>query len=246
MTSITVDAASLAAFRFREQEIIDSNPISQPAVVHAVDVWKARLEGHVAGDVLDHALKFTGGHLSISRKTIFDAVRGRLDPKCRFLLQMLWGNAPGDGRAPSRVRKYFDSPELVDEGKYEKIVAGLANGRIRSAFDSLMNVDGLNTSFLSKVLYFETRLQVPEIYALILDDRAAAGLVNLVSPWAGSCLAVSAPRASFDDNTGQRAKKNRLEKSWKRYWSYVEGCHAIADSLGTQADHVEYFLFQQG
>jgi hypothetical protein len=106
-----------------------------------------------------------------------------------------------------------------------------------------MKVKGLNTSFLTKVLYFETRTRRNN-YALIYDERVAAGMVKLVSPWASSCVESSAPRAYLDPQAGPLANKKRLGEAWTKYWSYVEGCHTIAKALNTQADHVEYFLFQ--
>lgn len=239
-----MDPATLAAFHAKEREIFAANPLEQLPIVHDVAGWKTQLAG-TAEEVLNQLLEYTDGQLSISRQTIFNAVEKGWEPRCRFLLQMLWGNSPHDGRAPSKVLGYFNNPLIAEEHNYAGITKDLADGKIEEAFNALMKVKGLNTSFLTKVLYFETRTPHND-YALIFDERVAAGVVKLVSPWASSCVESSVPRVYLDPQAGDKANTNRLRKAWIKYWSYVEGCHAIAKALNTQADHVEYFLFQNG
>jgi hypothetical protein len=157
-------------------------------------------------------------------------------------MQMLWGYRPSDGRAKDRVRNYFASPIIHDPQQYGQVAADLHSCHLQRAFGRLMEVPGLSTSFVTKVLYFETRHKHAP-YALILDDKAAAGMVKITSPWAADCITVFAPRPLINANAGERSKRNALKETWIRYWEYVEGCHAIAATCRTEADHVELFLF---
>lgn len=238
-----IDKHSVAAFQARQNEIVACDPALQPAMAHDVAVWRAALAvGTPARTVLETCIELCGGTLTLSRQTLLDAVAAGVDPQARFLMQMLWGYRPSDGRAKVRVRDYFASPIISDPQQYGQVAADLHSGHLQRAFCRLMEVQGLSTSFVTKVLYFETRHKHAP-YALILDDRAATGLVKITSPWADDCVTVSAPRPLIGATTGARAKRNALNETWTRYWKYVEGCHAIAAACQTEADHVEIFLF---
>lgn len=241
-----VDPAAMNSFRGHAAAIRAANPTNQLAMAHNVERWQRGLaQSDVASQALNAIIDFLEGTLSITRQSLFAATTEQLPPQARFLMQMIWGYAPNDGRAPTRVLEYFQSPLIQNPNQLGDIFTQIADLQMHDAFCRLCEVNGLSTSYITKTLYFESR-HLPNAagtYAVIMDDRVSSGLVRLTSPWVSGCVMVSTPRPAINENLGPRGRQNRLNKTWQSYWTYVVGCHEVAADLNTQADHVEYFLF---
>lgn len=241
-----IDPTTLNTFREHAAAIVAANPTFQPAMTHDTDRWRQGLcQSEEAIQSLNVIIEFLKGKLSITRQSLFDAITEQLPPQARFLMQMIWGYTPTDGRAPTRVLKYFQSPLIQNRELLREIFAQIANLQLREAYCQLCEVNGLSTSYITKTLYFESR-SLPNAagtYAVIMDDRVSSGMVKLLSPWASDCVMVTTPRPSISANLGPRAMQNRRNNAWQDYWAYVSGCHEVATALKTEADHIEYFLF---
>lgn len=242
-----IDPTIINLFRSHAANILEVTPIDQPVLQHDVKRWREGLvQSQEATQALNSVIEFLGGTLSITRQNVFQAAAAQMSPQVRFLMQMIWGYVPTDGRAPTRVIGYFQSPLIKDEFQLAEIFTQIADWNLREAFFRLSAVNGLSTSYITKTLYFESKplANAAQTYAVIMDDRVSSSLVRITSPWAANCVTVSTPRASINERLGPRAKENRLNNTWQSYWTFVTGCHEIANALGTEADHIEYFLFK--
>lgn len=243
-----LDTITQQQFKAHAESILKAHPSTQPAIVHDLKNWREELRtSGTASTALEVCVKFLKAteelnELKIDRATIFESIRQKMDPQARFLMQMIWGFGPKVGYAPSRVLKFFESPIVSDPREYEKVVGEIGSGKMKDAYHQLCKVSGLSTSYATKVLYFESR-HLSEKYALIFDDRVSEGLLRVTSPLCHRSLSVAAPRPNLGKNTGERRIKNQIDSAWRKYWAYVEGCHELAKSLGTQAENVELFLF---
>ena len=81
-------------------------------------------------------------------------------------MQMLWGGDPKNNRAKKKIVGWFESPWLVDQQNYFDLTNSIKAGDLKRAFSKLCDIRNLNTSYATKVLYFETRRHVP-LYPLI-------------------------------------------------------------------------------
>lgn len=233
-----IDPLSLAQFTNNAASIVAADPLQQQEIVHNTNAWREKmLQNEQASAALDGAIEFLDGNLTINRQNIFDAVAQNIDPQARFIMQMIWGYSD-NGRSRARVLNYFQANRVNNAESYAAVVNSIHAGNFQQAYAQLCEVDGLSTSFISKVLYFESRHLPPSNapqYALIMDDRVSAGIVKVVSPWAHECVTIYTPRPGEGHQS--------VHKAWEKYWQYVNGCHEIAAAIGTNADHLEYFLF---
>jgi hypothetical protein len=237
-----IDRPNLEPFLRHASAIRAADPATQAPVTHDIVSWeRALMPSKVAMQALAECVFFLGGNLTLARKDLFRAVVSDLSPQARFLMQVMWGYLPGDGRARGRILAYFNSPVISDSRQYGDVVKCIHEGQLKEAFRRLCAVTGMSTSFATKVLYFESRhLVAPGVpmYALILDDKVAVNLVGVSSPLAGSCVMVSAPRP-----VKIKGKLTQLRAAWEKYWKYVDLCHEVGRATRTDADFVEYFLF---
>lgn len=170
-----------------------------------------------------------GTTLSLARQHLIDAAASGVAEDVCFLLDMLWGYGSGRGRGRAAVLKM-----LQDPGLSQHLVNGrshVAAGRFQDAFDDYQAIDGLGMSFVSKVLYFESRAADPTSYLPIFDNRVAQKLLRLsLAPsdrWL--CSAITCGR-------GQK---------WSEYDSYTRKLRQLSRSLRPSVDleQLEYWLF---
>ena len=231
-----IDEHILSALQVRKERIVSCDPLSQEPIVHDRAKWQTALATNkMSKRAFDEAIEFLNNTLSITRKTLFDAITEGVSPHGRFLMQMMWGYPARDGRATSKVLGYFSSPEL---DYLEEAFAHAAEGEFCESYTKLCAISGLSTSYATKSLYFESRGSVKD-YAVILDDRVCNGVLALSSSWGSFFLTVTAPRPS---KLAKKSKKN-FQTAYAKYEQYLKGCHEIARDLGCEADQVEYFLF---
>lgn len=244
-----MNTAIFPLFRAVRSQILAADPLNQPPIIHDLDHWRNGLRKNPTASVaFEECLEFllqsnavTTNKFSISRQLILDAIKDDIRPAARFMMQMLWGYKPSTGYAVHRIGTKFQSPVLEDDERYTNIVFQIAQGQLMEAYSSLCDIPKLNTSFATKVLYFESRRHL-KIYPLILDEFVARSLARFTAPWVADCLNLSVPRLPKDPST------RTLQTTWRKYWTYVEGCHEIADYLSEEettvsADQIEYFLF---
>jgi len=249
-----LDQTTIEQFRTHELIIRASGRGTQPPFRETIIAWSDGLNASPeATQALNRCFTFLEGEgklrdgiMEIDRTTLFTSIEKNLFPRSRFLLQMIWGYA-GDHRGPQRVAAYFNSDSDIVGGyeKYQRVVSDISIGRLPEAFSALCSVEGLSTSFATKVLYFESRNKVDE-YALILDDRVAAGLLKITSPFAAESISASAPRPFITQKSGPRARSKQIAFAWHKYWFYVKGLHEVARELGCEAENIELFLFDRG
>lgn len=99
---------------------------------------------------------------------------------------------------------------------------------LKLAYDCLNKINGLNISYISKVLYFATRACSYEEYALVFYIRVARSLVKLSVPKDVFEIIEIFPTTKF-----------------KHYKIYNSMMHKYARELGVEADSLEMFLFEQ-
>ena len=245
-----LDPQTVSQFKAYYTTILNKDPLRQCDVVHSFTAWKTIFSGSSPAlrallecqQFLQHRGKANQSTMNIGRSDIFDACDTGLDGRARFLMQMLWGHDPKDNRAKKKIVGWFENQLLVNHQDYLDLTNSIKAGDLKRAFSKLCGIRNLNTSYATKVLYFEARRYMP-LYPLIMDDRASAGLIRLTSPLASNCLCYSAPRLFLDLGKGLRAQNVVLNSMWSKYWAYVDACHELASYFNTSADHVEYFLF---
>lgn len=181
-------------------------------------------------DKLDPALKsliVDFENATISRQDVIDAFRffysGKLTWNVPFLLTMVWGFAD-NGYGTFRTNKYFASSS--NERLIKDAFHAVQSDKLQLAYKHLKGIDGLNISYISKVLYFATRACDYEDYALIYDIRVARSLVKLTT----------IPEI-FDIVEIQPSTK------FSQYKAYNLLIHRFARELGLEADAIEMFLF---
>jgi len=109
-----IDEHILSALQVRKERIVSCDPLSQEPIVHDRAQWQTALATNkMSKGAFDEAIEFLDGTLSITRKTLLDAIKEGVSPRARFLIQMMWGYPARDGRAISKVLGYFNSPGLT-------------------------------------------------------------------------------------------------------------------------------------
>ncbi|MDA9089716.1 hypothetical protein N9K15_02105 [Maribacter arcticus] len=140
-----------------------------------------------------------------------------------FTLTMIWGFAD-TGYGTFRTNKYLSSNEnkAFIKSAFNEIIAG----DISNAYHLLMKVNGLNVSYISKLLYFGTKARKQLHYALIFDIRVARSLVKISDLEGFSGFLNISPSNKYEDYNGY----NMLIHRW-------------AKELKVKAENIEMFLF---
>ena len=134
--------------------------------------------------LLNSNLKSQVKHLEnkpINRNEVFEYYNSYFsgetkDASLPFLVTMLWGFG-SNGYGAYRTNKYLVSEENVKIINLSFEELKLHN--ISKAYELLMQIKGLNISYVSKVLYFATKALGIENYTLIFDIRVARALVEI-------------------------------------------------------------------
>jgi hypothetical protein len=162
----------------------------------------------------------------ISRKNVIAAYQDFYDGKTDFFrpftLTMIWGFST-NGYGCYRTNKY-----LQPENQHHILIAleQIKNGKTEHAFDALQKINGLNISYISKILYFAGCAAKIERYPLIFDIRVARNLVALWDPAIMKILNIT-PSNKFKD-----------------YDAYNKLLHNWAEDMEVSADAIELFLFE--
>jgi hypothetical protein len=169
----------------------------------------------------------------ITRQNVVDAYRNYFQDngigvRRAVLLTMVWGFA-GSGYGAYRTNNFLCSEENV--GMIKNAIDHVNRNDedlLKKAFKELMKIKGLGVSYLTKILYFATRAQHRDDYALIFDIRVAASLVKLTTP-----------KEIFQIvNVGPSSKFNN-------YQTYNKLIHILAKDNNVEADQLEMYLFDQ-
>ncbi len=149
-----------------------------------------------------------------------------VDASLPFLVTMLWGFGT-NGYGAYRTNKYFGSAENIKliNAAFEE----LKKHDISKAYSLLMQIKGLNISYISKVLYFATKSLGIENYTLIFDIRVARALVQIEAGVEISSILNITPSDKYED-----------------YVNYNNLIHMKARELEVEADSLEMFLFLEG
>ena len=184
--------------------------------------------------LLNPNLKCLVKHLenkSITRKDVFEYYKSYFSSNSRdaslpFLVTMLWGFGT-NGYGAYRTNKYFGTAENINliNTAFEE----LKMHNISNAYSLLMQIKGLNISYISKVLFFATKTLGIENYTLIFDIRVARALVDLEAGAEISKILNITPSDKFED-----------------YERYNRLIHKTANELNVEADALEMFLFIKG
>jgi hypothetical protein len=165
----------------------------------------------------------------ISRKDVIkafaDFYEGKKEYLYPFVITMIWGFA-NTGYGTFRTNKYLDSHE--NKAHIKSAFNYIAEGNINKAYHLLMKIDGLNVSYVSKLLYFATRARNQANYALIFDIRVARAMVRLLDSGITEFLDIK-PSSKYKD-----------------FESYNALIHKWANELNVEAENVEMFLFNGG
>jgi hypothetical protein len=149
-----------------------------------------------------------------------------MDASLPFLVTMLWGFG-SNGYGAYRTNNYLvseDNVKLINRSFEE-----LKLQNIKEAYDLLMQIKGLNISYVSKVLYFATKALGIENYTLIFDIRVARALVEIEAGKEICSILNITPSDKYVD-----------------YVKYNNLIHKMAKELETAADSLEMFLFLEG
>jgi len=139
-----------------------------------------------------------------------------------FVMTMIWGFAD-TGYGTYRTNKYLNSNE--NKANIESAFNNIAEGNINIAYHLLMKIDGLNVSYVSKLLYFATRARNQDNYALIFDIRVARAMVRLLGSNISEFLDIK-PSSKYKD-----------------FENYNKLIHQWAYELNVEAENIEMFLF---
>lgn len=144
-----------------------------------------------------------------------------------FLLTMIWGYSD-TGYGNYRTNKYLVSKEGIDQTGNIKNAIDLAQAyKIKEAYKTLNQINGLSISFISKVLYFATKAaDENKEYALVFDIRVASSLIKLTTPKEVFEIVSVYPSSKYDD--------------YEKYNSLI---HQLAKTNHLEADAIELFLF---
>ncbi|SEO16926.1 hypothetical protein SAMN05216436_1418 [bacterium A37T11] len=162
----------------------------------------------------------------ISRSDVIEAYREYFsgtttDWRRAFTLTMIWGFAD-TGYGAHRTEKYLNGKNY---SHIKEALAAVKAKNLKTAFILLSKIDGLGISYISKVLYFATRAEGQDEYALIFDIRVARALIKILAPIVYGIL------------------KIYPSPKYRNYAKYNNLMHTLAKQYGTSAESLELFLF---
>jgi len=203
-------------------QISQLNPLENSKFEYKTKTW-SKLNNNLKAHLFPFENNF------ISRKDVVDSFikyyEGNLDFMVPFGLTMVWGFAD-TGYGTHRTNKYceLESNRINVQNSFEYI----KNNEIEKAYRELQNINGLNISYISKLLYFATRAMGTENYCLIYDIRVAKSLVKL-----------SCPPEIYEILDIKPSKK------FHHYRQYNELMHSLSLEHNVSAESLEIFLFNQ-
>jgi hypothetical protein len=163
----------------------------------------------------------------ITRKEVINAFdeyfQGKKEYLYPFTMTMIWGFAD-TGYGTYRTNKFLSSNQ--NKTNIRDAFKAIAEGNSNDAYHLLMKVNGLNVSYVSKLLYFGTRARKQDDYALIFDIRVARSLVRIFDKDGISGLLNISPSSKYTD-----------------YENFNKLIHRWAKELKVEAENIEMFLF---
>jgi hypothetical protein len=155
------------------------------------------------------------------------------DPEIRrrriVIASFMWGYGTGGLRyehTRDDIASFLADPQLDD--RLRQMEDRLAHREVRAAYDDLSGIHGIGPAFFTKLLYFVGRgLDGGWEYPLILDTKVAESLA-LLTGYGSMVTTDHWPKPDSDS-----------------YVRYVRSMHNWARRLGTQADVIEFYLWQQ-
>lgn len=165
----------------------------------------------------------------ISRQDVIESYKGfyngKIEWQVPFLLTMIWGFAD-TGYGTYRTNNYLSKESnhvLIREA-----LEAVYKSELEIAFHKLKKINGLNISYISKILYFATRGCEYEEYVLIYDIRVARSLIKLTTiPEVFEIVEIT-PSTKFKD-----------------YMKYNSMMHKWSNEMDVTAECLELFLFDQ-
>ena len=222
----------LQTLQLSQRSIAATRPLAQTITVGLAG-WKTKI-GHspIWTQTLNHAQAagwIKGSSMTLDRQRLIDAVRQGVSVEVCFLLDMLWGYGTGKGRGRAAVLKMLQDPGLIPN-----LTAGrteVAAGNDQAAFAAYISIAGMGMSFVTKLLYFESRAIHPASYLPIFDDRVAQKLFRLALDPADTWLCAALLHGRGGD--------------WASYDTYVRSVRHLAQQLSPPVDleQLEYWLF---
>jgi len=195
------------------------NPLSDSKFIYDCNRWQ-QLHSDYKSLVMDF------GNKEITRKDVVTSFkqfnRGEKHFLYPFILTMIWGFG-NSGYGTYRTNKYLQSN--VNKDIIESAFINVAQQNVEKAYGLLMQINGLNVSYVSKLLYFATRATNQQDYTLIFDLRVARSLVKLLNPEISKILNIS-PSTNYIN-----------------FQNYNKLIHQWAKELNVEAENVEMFLF---
>ena len=162
----------------------------------------------------------------ISREQVIKCFRDYFDCKVSvelpFVLTMIWGFAD-IGYGTFRTNKYYTSENME---LMELAFTHVKRKNIQQAYRILKLINGLNISYISKLLYFSTRALEHSDYCLIFDIRVARALIKLTWPETLVNLIEVTPSNKFE-----------------HYNQYNIQMHQLAQQHHISAEALEMYLF---
>ena len=220
LNHLRVNRAAIAKLVPAEQrEIIKLDGWAQ--VIGDTPIWKKTYGFAQSSGWIDKQV------LRIDRRSLSRVAANNDDPEICFLLYMLWGYVAGSGRGYLAVAKMLQDNELTD-----LLLAGREHVKslaYRDAFKTYQRIDRLGMSFLTKVIYFESRDRHLAAYCPIFDNRVARKLVKSA--------------IDLDDGWLCDAILCQRGEAWKSYETYCNELRRLAGHLSVELDQLEYWLF---
>lgn len=202
-----------------KQHIQSLNPLVDSKYLYDGNKWnKLNNEAKTLVAVYQNK-EITRNHVVKSFKQFYQGEKDYLFP---FVMTMIWGFG-NSGYGTFRTNKYLGSNEnkVIIKRSFNYI----ADGDIKKAYHLLMKINGLNVSYVSKLLYFATRAKEQKYYTLIFDLRVARSLVKLSNPQISNILQISPSTKYIDFN------------------NYNCIIHQWAKEFESEAENIEMFLF---
>lgn len=209
-----------------------TTPLSQTVRLELAG-WKSKVGNtEIWQDTIAYAMSLgwiQQSKMALSRTMLINVAAQNISPEISFLLDLLWGYGTGKGRAHSAVCKMLQDPQIgwhLAKGR-----SAVAAGDYRQAFEAYNSIQGMGMSFVSKVMYFESRAARSHDYVPIFDDRVARKLFQLaIDPsdvWL--CEALLHGRGG----------------NWAAYDAYIQNLKILARNLNPAVglEQLEYWLF---
>lgn len=207
-------------YKYKKQ-IQELNPLEDSGFIYDSNRW-SKLNKEAK------KLVFAYENKVINRKDVIEAFtqyyEGKKDCLFPFILTMLWGFAD-TGYGTYRTNKYLGS--TINRNNIESAFNEIKEKNIEKAYKLLMKIEGLNVSYISKLLYFATKSRKHKNYALIFDIRVARALVKV-----------------FDSDCDISGLLNiSPSNKYKDFDNYNKLIHRWAKELNVEAENIEMFLF---